>query len=68
MRPSAPQAAPPGAGASATIDGGPPAAAIFFSLPSAKNPSHRPSGEKNGDGAAFGPGELLHASRSTGRT
>ena len=28
--------------------GGPPSIGIFFSLPSAANPTHRPSGEKNG--------------------
>src|SRR5207247_6483858 len=44
---SPPQVPTPGV-ASASVSTGPPATATFLSLPSAKNPIHCPSGEKNG--------------------
>src|SRR5262245_13164593 len=46
--PSAAHDAPRPAGESHTATGGPPATAIFFSFPCAKNPTYEPSGDQNG--------------------
>src|SRR5215831_7351315 len=69
MLPSSPQLPPRGVGASAKVTGAPPVTEIFFNLPSAKNPSHCSSGEKNGDEAPdvelsqsiFGTDKCQHA-------
>lgn len=45
---SGPQRAPLGLDASASVSAGPPRKETFLSLPSAKKPSHSPSGEKKG--------------------
>ena len=50
------QLAPQPVGASARMAGVPPAIGAFFSFPSAKNPTHFPSGEKNGRRAPSVPG------------
>src|SRR5262249_26570166 len=44
---SSPQLAPRGLTEAHSATGVPPYTEIFFSLPSAKNPTHSPSGEKN---------------------
>ena len=41
--------------ASASVTAAPPVTAIFLSLPPAKNPTHCPSGEKNGPSALSVP-------------
>jgi len=48
MVPSAFQVAPRPLGASHTSEGVPPSTATVFSLPPAKKPSERPSGDQNG--------------------
>src|SRR5215470_5972509 len=48
MLPSLPQLPPRGLMAPQRSTVAPPKTEIFFNLPSAKNPTHRPSGEKNG--------------------
>ena len=48
-------AATPRAGASHSVTGGPPRIDIFFNLPPAENPTHSPSGEKNGNVAPSEP-------------
>ena len=48
--------APSKSAASQRMAGEPPSARIFFSLPSAENPTHCPSGEKNGTRAPVVPG------------
>ena len=50
------QLAPHPLGASASVVGVPPAIGAFLSFPPAKNPTHRPSGEKNGRRAPSVPG------------
>jgi hypothetical protein len=60
--------APPGAGESARLDADPPAAEIFLSLPPAKNPIQRPSGEKKGADPPSVPDSRAGSRRSTGRT
>ena len=48
MLSSSPQLAPRPEGASHKEIGSPPSIRVFFSFPAAKNPTHCPSGEKNG--------------------
>ena len=48
--------------------GGPPAIRIFFSLPSAKNPMNRLSGDQNGKAPPSVPGIGLAARVATGRS
>ena len=55
--PSLAQANPRSSGASHSVIGGPPRTEIFFSMPSWKNASHSPSGEKTGITAAVTPGD-----------
>ena len=62
--PSSSQASPRGVRASASATDAPPSIDTFFSLPSAKKPIHRPSGEKNGPPA---DAVLEAASRFVGR-
>ena len=52
----------PGA-ASHNVTGGPPATSIFFSLPPAKNPSERLSGDQNGDAPPSVPASPLRRER-----
>src|SRR3982751_2894296 len=47
--PSSPQLAPRIDVASQSVTAAPPSTEIFFTLPSDVNPSHCPSGEKNGE-------------------
>ena len=55
MLPSSPQLAPRPRGASHSVTAAPPSTEIFLSLPSAKNPIHSPSGEKNGQVGVLRP-------------
>ena len=48
MLSSSPQLAPRPEGGSHKEIGSPPSIRVFFSFPAAKNPTHCPSGEKNG--------------------
>src|SRR6266571_897003 len=48
IKPSSPQLAPLLRGQSVMRIAGPPLSGIFFSVPSEKNPTHCPSGEKKG--------------------
>src|SRR5262249_2160069 len=57
-----PQEPPRGSGASAIVRTGPPAAGIFLSFPSAKNPTHWLSGDQNGKSAPSVPGIAWAAS------
>ena len=66
--PSSAQAAPRAFGASQSVTAGPPAVAIFLSLPSAKNAIHWPSGEKNGPMALSVPGKGVASSWLSRRT
>src|SRR5579872_223248 len=64
---SGPQVALRLMGASQSVVASPPLTEAFFSLPSAKNPTHWPSGEKNGLVALVEPGRGCDSRRSTGR-
>ena len=68
MLSSGPQPAPRMAAALQRAKGAPPLRETFFSLPSAKNPSDFPSGEKNGPSAPSVPGIAVASRRSIGRT
>ena len=59
---------PRGVAASHRVCAGPPARAIFLSLPCAKNPRFRPSGDQNGNVAPSVPGIGRASSESSGRT
>ncbi len=61
--PSSAHVPPNGDGAEASIRGWPPATDTTRSSPCAKNPSDRPSGEKNGERASSEPG-IARASKS----
>src|SRR3954469_22084735 len=66
--PSAPQLAPRGAPTTRhTVTTGPPLMATFFSSPVAKNPIHRPSGDRKGDRAPL-IGRATPSSWSSART
>src|ERR1700741_772860 len=55
-------------GASHTVSGGPPEMSIFLSLPSAKNPTKRLSGDQKGDAAFSVPCTIEAVSPSSERT
>src|SRR5262245_19534484 len=55
--PSSDQSPPRPLGASHNVIAVPPLTGIFFSLPGVKNPTHSPSGEKNGLKAPSVPGK-----------
>ena len=61
MLSSSPQAPPRPVGASHTVRALPPSTETFFSLPSAKNATHWPSGLKNGANAPCDPGSSVAA-------
>src|ERR1700739_1831548 len=65
---SRPDAPPRLFGASHSVIGGPPETAIFLSLPAAKNPMNRLSGDQNGDEAASVPANASAVSASSERT
>jgi hypothetical protein len=62
------QLPPPPFGASHSTIGGPPAISTFFSLPPAKNPMNRLSGDQNGKDPPSVPGIGLAARVATGRS
>ena len=55
-------------GASQSVTAAPPCTEIFFSLPSAKKPSHWPSGEKKGSLAFSVPESAVACNWSSERT
>src|ERR1051326_1381061 len=65
MFPSSPQLAPKLPEASHNVIGAPPRTQIFFILPSAKNPIHWLSGEKNGPLALSVPGRMVFSAWSS---
>src|SRR5262249_2194538 len=65
---SGPQLAPRLRDALQRVIGAPPLRETFFSLPSAKNPTDCPSGEKNGLSAPSVPGIGVASKRSIART
>src|SRR5262249_2507953 len=68
ITPSRFQVPPRPIGASHNVIGGPPAASIFLSFPSAKNPRKRLSGDQNGWKAPSVPASCCAESASRGRT
>lgn len=66
--PSSPHAPPRPFGASHSVTPAPPATAIFFSLPPAKNAIHCPSGEKNGLSASSVPDNAVACNWERRRT
>src|SRR6266446_5547833 len=62
-----PQLAPPGNVVSARVSTAPPPTGAFLSLLPTKNPSHWPSGEKNGSVAPSVPGMSLASRLSIAR-
>src|SRR5262245_17621315 len=68
MVPSGPQLAPRLRNAPQRVKGAPPPRETLFSLPSAKNPTDCPSGEKNGLSAPSVPGIGVGSNRSVVRT
>ena len=68
VKQTAAQLAPSGLLTSVSACGGPPLTETFFSAPSAKKPSHWPSGEKNGMEAPSVPTTCVAVSRSIAMT
>src|SRR2546428_9089174 len=68
ITPSRFQAPPRAKGASQSVSAGPPAASIFLSFPSAKNPTKRLSGDQNGNEAPSVPVSACAESPSRERT
>src|SRR4029077_16146330 len=68
MIPSRFQAPPRPVGASERVNGGPPEASIFLSLPPAKNPMNRLSGDQKGKPAPSVPARGCACNESRGRT
>ena len=68
ITPSAFHVPPSRSGVSQMFCGGPPAASTFLSVPPAKNPIHRLSGDQNSRARAFGTSELLSDLQLIART